>query len=428
MSSGSSVRVILPGLALVLVFLAVTTGCWIPLPEETAIVVEVFDARGRPVDGVRLVLDGNETVVTGSQRDAGQVFKSLSDEGDHTLQLDTASLVDPQGGVGSVPLAFQISGDISALAFTNKPFVGSSDLLIVPVNSGEITVVTFYLDDILKSPMDNQWLTDGANASPYRPQNNVDEFRDSPEPTFWWRQDPSLSGTITYTFQLWEDDDGDTRYPLGVAADPDNFAVGPARYAAAMNPSNAGYIQPDWQVPLAGIQRAEAASTVNQIVVWSSQATDPSTPVDYDLYYAPTPQWNSAVLERNAVLRDIQGTPDGTAVRFALGTATPNDGVILKNGTEYTLALKARDGASNLDTSGSTSTRKAVPESSAASLGAVANLSAFADSTAGGSIDLAFDCTPGVSLRIYAAPSVDFGSRPFDTRFIRDTHTCFSST
>jgi hypothetical protein len=206
-------------LALLIASLVVISGCWIPLAEETAMVVEVFDAQGGPVDGVNLLLDSSDTIVTGSQRDAGQVFVSLSQEGDHTIQLDTATLIDPQGGVGWMPLAYQVSGDISALAFTNKPFVGSSDVLVVPVNKGEITVVTFYLDDILKSPMDNQWLTDGLDTSNDYRTTDTNEFTNSPTPTFWWKQDPSLGETVNFTFQLWRDDDGDTRYPLGVIND-----------------------------------------------------------------------------------------------------------------------------------------------------------------------------------------------------------------
>jgi hypothetical protein len=397
----------------------VFSGCWIPLPEETAIVVEVFDARGNPVDGVSLVLDGSDTIVTGSQLNEGQVFVTLNAAGDHTLQLDAASLIDPQGGIGWVPLASQVSGELGPLSFANRPFAGGSEVLIVPVNKGEITVATIYLDDMQKSPMDNQWLTDGANPSPYRPENNTDEFRDTPEPVFWWRQDPSLGATVTFTFQLWEDDDGDTRFPLGV--------VDHVQYGKAMNPSGTGYIQPDWQVPLAGIQRVETGN-VNQVTLWSSQASDSSIPVDYDLYYAPTSQWNVMDWEKNPVLRDIapEGSFDGAARTFTMGVGTTNAGIVLKNGIQYTFALRARDGASNLDTTKATSTRKGTPPGGGSGLGAVTNLSAAADSTVGGSIDLTFLCQATDNLRIYAAPTADFTSRPFDTRFIRDIHVCGS--
>ena len=197
---------------LVLAIFAVTSGCWIPLPEETAIVVEVFDAQGGPVDGVSFLLDSSDTVTTGTQLNQGQIFKSLSVEGIHTLQLETDSLVDPQGGIGWVPLASQYSGELTPLSFGNRPYAGGSDVLLVPVNKGEITVVSVYLADTLESPADNQWLTDGSisNSSGFR-ADNTDEFQDAPEPVFWWREDPSLGATVITTFQLWEDDDTDTR-------------------------------------------------------------------------------------------------------------------------------------------------------------------------------------------------------------------------
>jgi len=202
--------------ALLLVSLAVISGCWIPLPEDTAIIVKVLDARGNPVDGVELRLDGAKTITTGSQAVAGQVFERIDQEGDHTVQLDTATLIDPQGGIGWVPLASQISGESVPLSYDNRPFAGGSNVLIVPVNEGKATEAIIYLDDILKSPMDNQWLTDGLDiGNPYR-LSDTDEFTASPIPTFWWRQDPSLGATVNFTFQLWRDDDGDTRYPLGI--------------------------------------------------------------------------------------------------------------------------------------------------------------------------------------------------------------------
>ena len=307
MKSGFRKIILVVQLALLLVSLAVISGCWIPLPEETAIVIEAFDGQGNPLDGVVLLLDGSDTLVTGIQQNEGQVFVSLKSAGDHTIQLETTSLIDPQGGIGWMPLASQISGEVDPISFLYRPFAGGSNVLIVPVNKDEITVVTIYLDDMLKSPMDNQWLTDGSNPSPYRPDNNTDEFRDSPEPVFWWRADPSLGTTVTYTFQLWEDDDADTRYPLGV--------IDQAQYNIAMDPTGPGYVQPDWQVPLAGVQRAEAASTVNQIVVWSSQASDVPNPIDYDLYYAPRLQWDNNDWGNNPVLRDVQEILDGSAIK-----------------------------------------------------------------------------------------------------------------
>jgi len=421
MRSGLKKYIPIPQFALLLALLVVTSGCWIPQPEETAIVVQVYDAQGGPVDGVNLLLDGSETLVTGSQQDAGQVFKSLSSEGDHTVQLDTTTLIDPQGGIGWVPLASQISGELAPLSFGNRPFAGGSDVLIVPVNKGEITVVTVYLDDIQKSPLDNQWLTDGSypspsnlSLSPYRSGDNSDEFQDTPEPVFWWRTDPSLGATITYTFQLWEDDDADTRFPLGV--------IDHAQYTTAMNPSAPGYIQPDWQVPLAGVQRAEAGG-LNQVTLWSSQANDASAPVDYDLYYAPTSQWNNADWENNPVVRDVQGILDGSAIKFPVGAGTTNMGVVLKNGVEYTFALRARDGASNLDTTGPISTRTATPPGSTPP-GSASIISAVANSSLGGQIKIDLTCQPNDDLRVYAAPNGDFNARPFDLRFIRGFYTC----
>ncbi|UCG39383.1 MAG: hypothetical protein JSV00_03905, partial [bacterium] len=410
-------RILTSGVLLAAAVMA--AGCWIPLPEETAIVVEVLDARGGPVDGVEFSLDGTETLITGSQVNEGQVFKSLSTEGLHTLQMVTSSLIDPQGGVGWIPLASQISGELLPISFANRPFAGGSDVLLVPVNKGEITVVTVHLADSLASPADNQWLTDGSNPSPYRLQDNVDEFRDSPEPVFWWRADPSLGATVTFTFQLWADDDGDTRYPLRVA--------NPGEYIAAMNQAGPAFRQPDWQVPLAGLQRAESGG-VNRLTLWSSQASDPSSPVKYDLYYAPASRWDDTDWEKNPVLRDLspEAVPDGTALQFRVGAGTPNSGAVLRNGVPHTLALRARDGVSNLDTTGRTSRRTATPAASGSALASISGLSAFADSSLGGQVLLSFDCVGSVSssLRVFAAPQANFGSAPFDTRFIRAETAC----
>lgn len=422
MRSGSGRNLLVPQVALVMLAAGMLPGCWIPLPEETAVVVEVLDSRGGPVDGVELLLDGTDTIITGSQLNEGQVFKSLSTEGDHTIQVDTSTLIDPQGGVGWVPLASRISGELLPLSFGSRPFAGNSTaVLTVPVSKGEITVVTIYLADALVSPSDNQWLTDGSNASAYRPDNNVDEFRDSPEPVFWWRSDPSLGLTVNFTFQLWVDGDNDTRYPLGI--------VERAQYEAVMDDTDPSYVQPDWQVPLAGIQRVKAGG-VNQVILWSSLASDPSdppsNPVDYDLYYSPESQWNNNEWENNRVIRDIsaEGSLDGSASRFIVGAGSANPGVLLKNGVRYTFALRARDGSSNLDTLTSTSIRTGTPPGNSSTLGAVTVLSGVADSTVGGSIDLQYQCQEGDDLRVYAAPFSDFSSRPYDGRFIRDLTVC----
>ena len=282
MNSGFKERILIFQFALLFVSMAVISGCWIPLPEETAIVVEVLDGQGNPVDGVSLLLDGTDTIVTGSQNNEGQVFVSLNQEGDHTIQLDTATLIDPQGGIAWMPLAYQISGDVSALAFTNKPFVGSNDVLIIPVNDDEITVATFYLDDILKSPRDNQWLTDGLDpGNPYRTAN-TDEFLANPRPVFWWRQDPSLGETVNFTFQLWEDDDGDTRYPLGVMNEADYSAFSKT---------------PAWE---------EANQAMFSTVVYSSGST--VWPLGWTYAYAGSPL-GTAPPEGEYVWRVIQENP-----------------------------------------------------------------------------------------------------------------------
>ncbi|MDT8395831.1 MAG: hypothetical protein RRA32_05190, partial [bacterium] len=411
-------------MALLLTLAATTAGCCIPLPEETAIVVEVFDARGGPVNGVSFILDGSDTVITGTQFSYGQVFKSLSVAGPHDLQMEMDSLTDPQGGTGWVPLASQLSGELVPRPFGKRPFAGGSDILDVPVNKGEITVVSIYLDDLLKSPADNQWLTDGSNPSGFRAGNDTDEFRDSPEPVFWWRQDPSMGVTVDFTVQLWEDDDTDTRYPLGIADH--------VQYGAAMNPANAAYQAPDWQVPLAGIQRAESASTVNQVVLWASQAFDGAgTPATaYDLYYAPASHWNGSDLESNPVLRDLSYSIDGSAARFQVGIGTLNDGLVLKNGVPYTFALAARDEASNLDTVTAGTPRgerMAAPREEGNTLGSVSGL-VVTDNPDGGTLTVAFNCAPSDSLRIYAAPSGAFNTRPFDPRFVREEISCPGSS
>ena len=105
MTAGGGLRV-----AVVIVLTVLVSACWIPLPEETAIVVEVLGPQGEPVDGVRFNLDGTETLTTGDQLNPGQIFKSLDNSGLHTLQLEVGTLLDPQGGAGWVPLASQMSG------------------------------------------------------------------------------------------------------------------------------------------------------------------------------------------------------------------------------------------------------------------------------------------------------------------------------
>ena len=57
MRTGFTKNAIASPVAFLLPILILVPGCWIPLPEETAIVVEVVDAQGGPVDGVELLLD-----------------------------------------------------------------------------------------------------------------------------------------------------------------------------------------------------------------------------------------------------------------------------------------------------------------------------------------------------------------------------------
>jgi len=403
---------------LLVLLLLILNGCWIPLPTETAIVVQVLsgaDPAGAPVNDVDVIIDG-ETLVTGAGGTEGQVFKSLGISGDHLLSIDTASLTDPQGGRRYVLTGSHTSGDVAPdgtmVAYASRQFALADTTMTVQVEEGLITVVTIYVDELQRSPVDNQWLTDGSNpSSPYR-SADASEFASTILPTFWWRQEPSLSGTVTFTFQLWEDDDGDTRYPLGIA-DTTN-------YSSAMNTSSSSYIQPDWQVPLAGLQRAEVALTAGQINLWWGTAQDSIAFSTYDVYYAPTTLWSSD-WEENPVLRGVvTGTDDGFAKTGSLGPGTSNSSVLFRNGTEYTFGLRAQDTSANLDSLSATSTRTAIPAGSSLSWSST-SLTAVADSVTGGKVDLTYDdsVTGATTYRIYAAPATDFASHAFHDRFLR---------
>jgi hypothetical protein len=392
------------------------TGCWIPLPDETAIVVRVLDEEGLPVDDASIIVDSSTTLITGSQGNPGQSFLSLSDAGLHSLQLETASLVDPQGGQASVPLASQISAELTPIWFADRPFAGGSNVMVVPVEKGNITVVTIFVGEMLRTPFDNQWLTDGSNPSPYRSDNGNDEYQDIPVPVFTWREDPALGNTVDFTFQLWVDGDVDTRYPLGITDAND--------YAAAMTTGITG-VPPDWQIPNLGLQRADEVGT-NRVKFWSSPVTGGNA---LDLYYAPSSLWTvtETDYEKFPVLRDvvIDGS-DGGAVVFSIGAGTSNP-VILKNDVQYKFALKARNANSDLDTTGPTEVRVAVPPGSANILTAPGSL-AIIDTGAGGTLQVSFDCAVGDSIRIYAAPVNDFAAKPYSINFIRDEVNCSSST
>ncbi len=395
-------------LLLLVLLLLVLNGCWIPLPEETAIVVQILsgaDPAGTPVNDVSVVIDGS-TLVTGAAGTDGQAFKSLGISGDHTLAVDTDSLTDPQGGIRYVLAGSHISGEAQdgiMVAYAGRGFALADTAMTVPVKEGFITVVTVYVSELLASPADNQWLTDGVGSSPYISSSTA-EFASTIMPTFWWREEPSLGGTVSFTFQLWEDDDGDTRYPLGVA-DTTN-------YSAAMSASSSSYVQPDWQVPLAGLQRADAASTSGQVNLWWGAASDASA-FSYDIYYAPSTLWVSGDWENNYVLRGVvTGTDDGSAKTAQLGPGSSNPAALFKNGIEYTFGLKARDASSNLDTTGATAQRTAVSAGSSLTWSST-TLTATADSTLGGQVTLSFagsapSVTGTTTYRIYAAPASDF--------------------
>ncbi len=398
------------GAAPLLIILGLTlTACWIPLPKETAIVVQVMkgaDPNGIPVDGVHVIVDG-ATLVTGA-RSTGQVFKSLSVGGNHAVQVDPASLVDPQGGREWVLRGSHISGespDGTYLAYAKRGFALGDTVMSVPVADGFITVVTVYLDELEVSPADNQWLTDGRDtSSPYR-SADTDEFASPIMPTFRWRQEPSLAGTVNFTFQLWRDTDGDTRFPLGI------------RNTSGYDNTLSG-IQPDWEVPLSGLQGAWAAGT-GQVILWSSR-TDGYPSDAYDLYYAPTSSWTDGNWEKNLVVRDAQWAASGGAFFFTVGPGAPfpNDTLLLKNGTGYTFGLRARDASANLDTLAATATRNVTPVSGGTPLGSVNGL-AFTGTPSGGQVVLTFtNPASASSYRVYAGPS---SAAVGDARYIRKT-------
>lgn len=394
-------------------------GCWIPLPEETAIVVKVINEEGAPVDNAAIIVDSATTLVTGSRGNPGQAFLSLNLAGLHSVQLDSASLIDPQGGQAYVPLASRISAELIPMWFGQRPYAGGSNLLVVPVEKGSISVVTMFVGDMLKSPLDNQWLTDGGAASPYRVGAGTGEYQNTPSPTFVWRADPAVANTVTagdFTIQFWADEDQDLRYGLDIADEND--------YASAMSPDGTG-VAPDWQIPNVGIQRAEPDGT-GRVRIWSSPVIGGSV---FDLYYAPTTHWNSGETdyEKFPVLRAlVPGAADGGALTFSVGTGTANP-VLFKNGTQYTFALKARNANSDLDTTGPTETRYALPPAGANSLAAPSSLQ-VTGTNAGGTLSVSYTCAGTDSIRVYAAPAGDFATYPYSQRFIRGLTSCASGS
>ncbi len=199
-----------------------------------------------------------------------------------------------------------------------------------------------------------------------------------------------------------------------------------------MNASSPSYIQPDWQVPLAGLQRAEAALTVGQINLWWGLAQDNVALSSYDVYYAPAILWSSN-WEENPVLRGVvTSTDDGFAKTASLGPGTFNPSVLFRNGSEYTFGLRARDTSTNLDSVTTTSTRSAISSGSSLSWSSTV-LTAVADSTTGGKVILTFPgsasaITGTTTYRIYAAPVTDFALHAFHDRYIRAQTVSYGST
>jgi len=288
---------------------------------DYAVVVETLDGEGNPVNGVELVLDWGETLTTGSQLNEGQVYKDLSLGGDHTLQLDADSLSDSQGGQGWVPLASRISGELESLSFGSRPFAGGSDALVFPTSPGAITVVTIHLADILVSPTDNQWLTDGLDAGNAYRTADTDEFAGSPRPVFWWRQDSSMGETVNFTFQMWEDDDDDTRYPMGVMNEADYSAFSKT---------------PAWE---------ESSQAMFTTVMYSSGGTD--WPLGWTYAYAGSPLGTSPP-EGEYAWRVIQENPDRGIIRISkLGAFYTYSGYYYASTEAGSLAMAAPSAKAN---------------------------------------------------------------------------------
>ena len=376
----------------------VFTACWIPLPRDTAIVVQVLegaDPTGIPIEGAAVLIDGQASIT----REDGTAFQSLSLGGSYPVQVDAESLLDPQGGRAWTLLGSQISGESpegTYVAYADRGYAIGDTAMTVPVEEGFITVVTVYVSPLLASPEDNQWLTDGRDASsPYR-SANIDEFASTILPTFWWRQEPSLIGTgiINMTFQMWQDIDGDTRFPMGVED--------PLDYDEVMDPASSFYIPPDWQVPLAGLQTAVPGST-SEVFLLSGAAVDSSS-VSYDVYYAQTPSWNNNQWENNNIIRNIPVVSDGGAVRSNLSFSTP--GFTAKNGVQYTFGLRAQDASANLDTLMATNTSNTTPVSGNSPLGSVTGFAIIG--TAPGQVIFTFNGRGvATSYRFYAGPNAN---------------------
>jgi hypothetical protein len=404
-------------------------ACWIPLPTETALLVEVLDEKGDPVGNVPVILDGGTFTTPDEGNRQGQVFRSFNGSGEHTVAIDIAGIYDVQGGNGLVARAAMVSGENVPLSAASRPFFLSSPLL-VPVVKDNITKVTIYLADLYVSPKDNQWLTDGSDAPPappFRAGDGSREFAPQPLPTFAWREEPSLAGPVTglvhFTFQLWEDPDGDIRYPLGV-----HDAAG---YAGTVM-----QLAPDWEVPHSGLQRTRAPREDNgKVFLWASPAQDASTTVVYDVYYAQAAYWstNDPQWEDKQVIRDASWSSDGGARYFEVGPGTANP-VVLKAGVPYRFALRARDAAGNLDSSRPTATRVAVTDEGAHLAWNATAGNTWAMAETGGTITVQAALpspSTGAVCRIYLAPegagSGDFLTRPFSERFRYETISTFGA-
>jgi hypothetical protein len=387
------------------------TACWIPLPRETAIVVQVLegaDPTGIPIEDVDVIIDGQSLIT----REDGTVFQSFTTGGAHNVQVDAASLVDPQGGIRWTLLGSRISGESpegSYLAYADRGFAFGDTAMAVPVQTGFITAVTIYVSQLQASPVDNQWVTDGRAipSSPYR-SLAIDEFDDPILPVFWWRQEPSLGNTVNFIFQLWQDTDGDTRFPLGV--------VDASDYASVM-----ASVPPDWQVPLSGLQKATAVpGSASEVQLLSGAALDDvdGANVTYDVYYAQTPFWDNNQWENNNIIRNVLVTQDSGAVRSDLSFSTP--GFTTKNGVQYTFGLRAQDTSANMDTLFATNTSNATPVSGNTPLGTVNNLSVLGSPQAG-KVDFQFDGRPvSTEYRVYAGPSA---ARTYEEKYVRKIFT-----
>lgn len=403
-------------------------SCWIPLPEETALVVEVLDEQGNLVGDIPVLVDSVPylTPKTGEKR--GQVFRSYTTPGTHTVGIDHTTLADPQGGVPLVPRASMVSGELLPVSGAVRPFSQGRNLL-VPVEKGSITRVQIFMADLLASPRDNQWLTGGDDPTAFRAGDGTREFAASPQPSFVWRQDSSFVGPVEFTFQLWEDNDGDIRYPLGIST--------LSAYRTTLD--GVAPILPDWEIPRLGLQRARAPRDgTGRVFLWCAPAAA-ATAVSYDAYYAPLSLWPEGETdwESKQVIRGAVPSTDGGAVYLELGHGTPNPRnlagrpVMFPAGVPYRFGIRARDASANLDTLAITGTRAATANSLLPSPVLWPVTSAFVATCYPGASpgQVTFLNLPAATLssglgtvfyRLYAAPKAEFAAKPFDERFLRE--------